>query len=640
MKKIYMLFVATMFVTFLSAQQLKPTVVAPPMTKSPEVATILDRAPESPFFSERGGSSLLFFEDFANGLEGNNGFGSFIADDNTGEGIWSVQTTDGSQGEWNAGTDPLGSETQENGWMLFDADLYNTQFAGSIEGEVDGEEAYQDVEGTLTAPELDMSTVGAVLVTWTQYYRYCCDDDHPIRLEVSNDGGDTWEIFQAGGIQPSETNVLFGPQDVTVDISCVAGNEESVLIRWAWRQDDSGGNSHYFWGIDDITIAENETGNDMLIGDYVSYTNYNQTGIYEAGVWPISQLTSLEAAANYQVLGTIAQPNASLTVTAGSVSASTDPVTLEYPTCVGDTLVVAYTPEAVVGPVTVEYNLASDSTDATPDNNLRTQAFEITEFSYGRDDGTFTGTFPPDGSVEYIAAAMYQAFDEMTVYGIDVAIMNGADGGTDIVAYIMDNGLEIIEQTDEIEVNPEFLNSTNTTDIQWHTLLFEDPVTLPVNGLYGAGFNHFGGSDVQIGESKTVPAQTCFVNGDFGTAGFDWYYTTSAPMVRFNLDPNAVQTPVSTVDLEDFDGNKLFQNSPNPATDQTGVRFKLVEAAKVQLDVRDMTGRLIETRVLGTLGQGVHTEYLNTQTYEAGMYTYSVNINGQRLTQTMIVSGK
>ena len=67
MKKIYMFFVAMMFVTFLSAQQLKPTVVAPPMTVSPEVSTILDRAPEGPVVGERGGSSLLFFEDFANG---------------------------------------------------------------------------------------------------------------------------------------------------------------------------------------------------------------------------------------------------------------------------------------------------------------------------------------------------------------------------------------------------------------------------------------------------------------------------------------------------------------------------------------------------------------------------------------------
>lgn len=641
MKKIYLLLGTVMIAGVLSAQSIKPNVALEPALKAPTHASgELNRTPTGPTAVERGGG-ILFFEDFEMGFDGNNGFGSWTADDTAGEDIWNMGDADGPQGEWSNNSDPIDEDNPENQYALFECDQYNTQFAGANEGETDGDEDYQDVEGTLTSPTLDFTGLGAIVVSWTQYYRYCCNGEHPYRLEVSGDGGDSWDTYSAGGLNPADLNAQFGPAVVTVDVSCTAGNSDEVVFRWAYRQPEGNGSTHYFWGIDDISIFENETGNDLVIGEYVSYTDYDQTGIYEYGVWPFSQLTDLQLAADYQVFGTTPQPNSALTVTVGDYSESTDPQELEYPTCDPDTLrTFNFTPDAVAADYTATFELSSDSTDATPDDNIRTQDFSVSEFIFARDDNDITGAFPADGTDEFIAASSYQIFEEATVYAIDVALMNGSDGGTDIVAYLLDADLAITSETDEITVNPEFLNALNATEIVWHTLVLSDPVTLNPNEFVAAGFNHFGGTDVQVGESKNVPDQTCFVNGDFGTAGFDWYFTNEAPMVRLNFDPNAVNTIQSVSDLADEDGNKLFQNSPNPATDISNIRFKLVESARVTFEVRDLTGRLVEVRELGNIAPGVHTETIDTNQLGAGMYTYSIIINDGKLTRTMIVAGK
>lgn len=641
MKKVYLFAIAVIFAATMSAQSIKPNQTFLPKQSFPtNEISVVERAPAGPTFAERGGGGIIFSEDFANGLDGNNGFGEWTIDDTADGTIWQVADDNSPAGEWSTQTGALQSTTADNGWMIFDCDRYNTQFAGSTEGSIDGGEAYVDVEGTLTAPTLDFSGINAVVVEWEHYYRFCCNDEHPLTLEVSNDGGDTFTRFNAGGVNPSATNSFSGTISQSVDISCVAANTSDVVIRWAWRQPDGGGDSHYVWGIDDIVIYENETGNDITIGNYASYTDYETTGTYEYGVWPFSQLVELQAAANYQVLGTIAQPNASLTVTVGDFTGSTDPQELFYPTCIDDTLrVVGFTPEAVEGMYDVTFEIASDSTDVTPLDNVRVQSFEVSEFIYAQDNSEITGVFPADATDEFIAASGFQIFNDVTVYGIDVALMNGSDAGTDVVAYILDANLEVIEATNEMELNPEFLNSTNATEIVWTTFLFDDPVDVSADTFVAAAFNHYGGNEVQVGESKTVPPQSCFVNGDFGTAGFDWYYTTEAPMVRLNLNPNAVQTPNDVTNLKDKEGNRLFQNNPNPANNITNIRFELANAGDVVLEIRDMTGRIVETRDLGTLNSGVHGERFNTSSMEAGLYTYSVIINGSRLTKTMVIAG-
>ena len=235
--------------------------------------------------AQRGGGTILFYEDFANGFEGNNGIGAWTSED-TGEGlIWQAVDAagngyyaDGSAsgvqppaGEYSTNIGSINSTTADNGWMVFDCDYFNTPIS----------EGYENTEGWITSPSLDFTDVGSVVITWEQYFRYCCYPYAPIYLEVSNDGGLTWTTFDAHGTfiesaNQASANVL----TTSVDISCVAANNADVQVRFSYLQAPETGDaySHYYWGIDDVTISENPVANDLST---VQLTNGDVWNVFE-----------------------------------------------------------------------------------------------------------------------------------------------------------------------------------------------------------------------------------------------------------------------------------------------------------------------------------------------------------------------
>ena len=243
--------------------------------------------------AQRGGGTILFYEDFANGFEGNNGIGAWTAED-TGEGmIWQAVDeagngyyADGSAsgvqppaGEFSTNIGTINSTTADNGWMVFDCDYFNTPIS----------EGYENTEGWITSPSLDMSNSGSVVITWEQYFRYCCYPYAPIYLEVSNDGGATWTTFDAHGTfiesaNSASANVL----TTSVDISCVAAYTADVQVRFSYLQAPETGDaySHYYWGIDDVTISENPVANDLST---VQLTNGDVWNVFEYRVTPLEQ---------------------------------------------------------------------------------------------------------------------------------------------------------------------------------------------------------------------------------------------------------------------------------------------------------------------------------------------------------------
>ena len=67
----------------------------------------------------------------------------------------------------------------------------------------------------------------------------------------------------------------------------------------------------YSWEIDDIQIYETPA-NDLRIDNYVSYTDYFTTGVYEAGVFAAGQLSELQAAAKVYNVGYLDQEGSTL----------------------------------------------------------------------------------------------------------------------------------------------------------------------------------------------------------------------------------------------------------------------------------------------------------------------------------------
>ena len=79
----------------------------------------------------------------------------------------------------------------------------------------------------------------------------------------------------------------------------------------------------------------------------------------------------------------------------------------------------------------------------------------------------------------------------------------------------------------------------------------------------------------------------------------------------------------------------LSQNTPNPFTKESTVNVSLVkDAASAVFTVTDVMGRIISSEKVGTT-KGNHSVKLGA--YAAGLYYYSLNVDGNVATKKMIV---
>jgi len=277
MKKFYLVLGAMLMVTAVSAQRAQKQhdfnatyEAATPEEAARAIRKGNDLKAQNLYSGER---DVFFTEDFANGLAGNNEIdGAWTIEDTAGNTIWMVADANSPAGEFSTNIGALQSTTADNGWIIFDADAFNTPVDDGVE----------DTEGFLTSPMMDMSGLESVTVAWEQYFRYCCFDFAPVFLEVSNDGGASWLTFPGhGNFIESANDASANPLPTSVDISCAAAGQEEVMIRFSYLQNPLVGNgySHYYWGIDDIVISSLEVENDLEIaqvstGDIFNYFEY------------------------------------------------------------------------------------------------------------------------------------------------------------------------------------------------------------------------------------------------------------------------------------------------------------------------------------------------------------------------------
>jgi len=87
-----------------------------------------------------------------------------------------------------------------------------------------------------------------------------------------------------------------------------------------------------------------------------------------------------------------------------------------------------------------------------------------------------------------------------------------------------------------------------------------------------------------------------------------------------------------------FDVETSMDVFPNPAKDQTTVNFELNDAAQdVNVMVSDINGRVVRQVNLGKLNAGKHNTTIPVNDLTAGQYIYTLDIDGQQQTKTVIV---
>lgn len=631
----------------------------------------------------RGGDStvIFFYEDFANGLAGNNGLGALTTEDSSpdntiwqyvdaaGDGYFQDATASGVQppaGEFSTNIGALNSMTADNGWMIFDCDYYNTPIATGVE----------DTEGYLNLPTMDMTDLTSVVISWDQYLRYCCYPYLPILVEVSTDGGSIWTSFEAGGtFIPSANSASANPLVTSLDISCAAAGQSAVDIRFAYLQSpiSGGGYSHYYWGIDDIAIEANPVTNSL---ELVQLTNGDVYNLFEYRVTPMEQRIpaadgGVLAGVLYRNAGYLDQENCVVTVDvlddAGNVLSTTSTAPFTAPSFANndncpanpqDTLYIAtgWEPDAE-GLYTLRATMSSDSVLAAlvegSDSGALTLDMEYTECEFGHDNaGTLDVELGPrfDDENDFFEPTGYgnrYTFNNegTTVYGLAVAFGPSMGSGIDFEIRWIDQDPEVGLSDSPYEF-AEFTSDANWAGTPaapvYYPLAFEDEIEVSVEGLASPGFyagaviTEFDFDDLELtvlGNGNSDTDNSTIIYQQAGSGDYVWFTSqTATPAIRL------ITCPVVSVDvLGAFNGVHLDGNFPNPTAGETRFRFNADWGGDFIIELRDLQGRLVDVVDLGSRPAGEHTVVYNASALADGMYTYSLVTNGVRITKKMRV---
>ena len=622
-----------------------------------------------------GDSTIIFFyEDFANGFAGNNGYGALTVEDSSpdvtiwqyvdadGNGYYQDATASGVQppaGEFSTNIGALSSETADNGWMIFDCDYYNTPSSSGAE----------DTEGFLNLPTLDMTELESVVISWDQYVRYCCFPFLPIFVEVSTDGGANWTSFEAGGtFIPSANSASANPLVTNLDISCAAAGEAAVDIRFAYRQNPTVGNgyTHYYWGIDDIRIDANPVADAL---ELVQLTNGDVFFLFEYRVTPMEQAIpeadgGVLAGVLYRNTGYADLDSCVVTVEVlddmGAVLSTTvtDPFNApsfanndNCPANAQDTLYIETGWEpATEGLYTLRASMSSASIE---DAGTLEVDMEYTECEFGHDNPTTLdvelGPRFDDQNDFYEPTGYGNRFtfhnEGTTVYGLAVAF--GPSTGTGV-----DFEIRWIDQDPEVGLSDSpYEFAEFTSDANWagtagnpvyYPLAFEDELEVSVDGLASPGFyagaviTEFDYDDLQLtvlGNGNSDTDNSTLIYQQAGSGEFVWFTSqTATPAVRL------ITCPVVSVDvLGAYNGVHLQGNYPNPTNGETRFTFTSDWGGDFMIELRDLQGRVVDLLDLGARPAGEHTVVYDASGLADGMYTFSLLTGDARVTKKMRV---
>ena len=568
---------------------------------------------------------VLFMESFGNGFHG------WTTEDNVGDSVWIYvqglggsfgygQYSDGSStgavhpaGEFSTAFGPLLSETQADGWMIFDADYFNTPVSNG----------HVDLEGSLTSPFLDFSAESSMVVEWVSYFRYCCFQYAPLFLDVgvTEDGQTIWTEFDGhGDFIESGNTASANPYPVEVDISCAAAHKDSVQIRFAYRQPEETGNgySHYYWGIDDVFVRRNVVEHDVVVSELI-LANSQDMNVFSG--WEYSNVPlglaegscdgGLDVTFTYENVGTTTETGAQVVVSIRessgvSVFEHTEDVSVIYaagdvPSCPAQevnsyVLSTGWTP---AGPgdydVDIEVLLPED---ADPSNNALSKSITYTQGEYGHErEALLDGELRARASDEEIGSVDptgYGSFFFVPYSGAvaeGVTVMFGPNCGLSRVGNVEDLVFNV-----EILENPTSPYSSNYafdgTTVYSEAFVFDPTWANPgVNGTleteldFQTPFVMNGGSSYFVSVIQPEPSlseltvlaessgNTDNSTGKYSQTGdgdFAWFSSQqSTPAIRLRVNTDDVATPVCygcTVDVacnydpyaSDDDGSCFF----------------------------------------------------------------------------------
>jgi hypothetical protein len=95
-----------------------------------------------------------------------------------------------------------------------------------------------------------------------------------------------------------------------------------------------------------------------------------------------------------------------------------------------------------------------------------------------------------------------------------------------------------------------------------------------------------------------------------------------------------------TVGIEEpgSNGLSLSQNYPNPFATTSVIGYSIPSSGKVTVTITDLLGQVVAVPVSGQKSAGNHTFSVNSRTLSAGVYYYTLDFNGEKITRKMVIT--
>lgn len=628
MKKIFttvlsMLMITVVFGQWNQAQQKKSFAVKPvssdlqqAFTKKQDVKAPLD---------------TIWYDNFSDSLAT---MTNYSFHDSTGNNFnWAWANT-GPDGAYTAPSEIIHSTTYTNGYMLLNADGFNTVGGPTGTAMVT---TPVDMNASFTTPAINCSGKNSVVVRLQEKFRFCCDNGTRIQLLVSNNGT-TWTAFDLRKDVKSNTASTPDPTVVEYNITAIAANQPTVYLKVEFAL-----SSHYFMCVDDILLYE-AAANDFRIDKAmpkVFWTNdfprlskvplitlncpdanglLFTTKLHNMGATDDSPSLHVRAR-NVTQANAIDYDETAATLTSGLTSIAPGGI---------DTLIAdnSFYPERK-GNYRLIYEVAGTGVDNTPLNNIdSTNTIEVTDSvltmwktlstsqgisisGYRTSDAAFDG----DAAAQYLYLPCADTISSISFYPLrktGYLSEYPISAVAAIYQYITGSGWSLLDETMPFDL------TAVTQFNKWQTIKFANFLELEA-GEYLFAIQSFGGK-LFFGTDYNVyqPTGTNFI---YLADEQNWYYISEG---TFGLQLNFFRTPNTGVD--ENKANTLNANCfPNPAQSNVNFNLQLTESENVEIQMHDIAGKLVFSQKYENLNSGENNISIDTRNLENGLYLYTIN---------------
>ncbi|MES2629768.1 MAG: T9SS type A sorting domain-containing protein [Bacteroidota bacterium] len=517
------------------------------------------------------------------------------------------------------------------------------------------------------------TTGKACALRFVQCYRHFNTDE--CFVEFSTDGTN-WFSKKINPASEYPTNqspirvnarveVLFPPQ---------FNNQPQVFVRFRWTgtaavQGANVTGAGYGWQVDDVAIVELPGNNLRILQTYAGGLADDQTFLYQAV--PLAQAPKLFPGVQVTNSGNAAQVvTATVRVSRNGTFLQSFTASSDSTLKTGDTATIAietFKPTSN-GLYNFDFSINGTSTDPeyTPNDNLGKDSVLVGNFWADDQAGLeFKGDlFTPyrNGGVAsqpfasvYLGQAV-QVFDAngTQATGITTVLPNTATSkvtvGQSLYFYLYKypnqeyvNGFSLNDLSLEAQAEYEVTaadtftySAANPAGVIEITVPFDQAATM-TPGIYIATLNYLGGTDIyNYAFHKSANRDGSAVLAGNISAGFD----ETTFRIFNNVNPFIKLNAFATSGIKEG-ANASFtlgQNQPNPFNGTSSFDYSLTTAANVSVTITDITGKVVSAANLGTVAAGAHKHTISRNDLTTGIYFYSLEVNGEKVTKKMVIS--